>query len=140
MEMITISIPKNDYVQPTEVRQEVVQGICDAFLARNVWRYFHPQSGSNNGSRCPTLNIVRHKNYKKFYGFVNSRCANDWQGRDVAIRFNGAEMKAAFKALIDAGYHMYQVYVYGSWKAYICEKKQYYEGGREVFTFDDFID
>lgn len=29
---ITVNIPKNDYIQPTEVRQEVVQAICEAFL------------------------------------------------------------------------------------------------------------
>lgn len=40
---ITVNIPKNDYVQPTEVRQEVVQYICDAFLSTCVWRHISPR-------------------------------------------------------------------------------------------------
>lgn len=43
---ITVNILKNDYVQPTEVRQEVVQYICDAFLSTCVWRIFHPERQS----------------------------------------------------------------------------------------------
>ena len=43
---ITVNIPKNDYVRPTEVRQEVVQYICDAFLSTCVWRIFHPERQS----------------------------------------------------------------------------------------------
>lgn len=49
-------------------------------------------------------------------------------------------MKAAFKALRNAGYHMFRIYEYGSWKGYICDKKPFYDGGTEVTTFNDFID
>lgn len=59
---------------------------------------------------------------------------------DNNIRFNGEEMKAAFKALRNAGYHMFRIYEYGSWKGYICDKKPFYDGGTEVTTFNDFID
>lgn len=32
---IKVNIPQNDYVQPTEVREEVVQAICNAFLSNS---------------------------------------------------------------------------------------------------------
>lgn len=134
---VTVNIPKNDYVQPTEVRQEIVQGICDAFLGVAAWKYFHP---SPDGCyRDPTTYITRRKGESKFYGFINHRTARDWTNNE-SVRFNGAEMKAAFNALRKAGYHIFKVYVYGTWKAYVCEKKTYREGGNEVFSFDDFID
>ena len=44
---IKINIPKNDYVQSTEVRQNVVQAICDAFLESHCNSTFHPY-----GSGC----------------------------------------------------------------------------------------
>lgn len=49
-------------------------------------------------------------------------------------------MKAAFKALRNAGYHMFLIYEYGLWKGYICDKKPFIQDGEEVTTFNDFID
>ena len=64
---ITVNIPKNDYVQPTEVRQEVVQYICDAFLSTCVWRIFHPERQS--AYRGKTLYVMVSKRSGKAYGF-----------------------------------------------------------------------
>ena len=130
---IKVNIPTNDYEQPTEIRSEVVQGICDVFLNGGAWSTFHPFSESVY--RRASNKIIRHKNDKKFYGFHDEGFSND-----IAIRFNGAEMKAAFAALIKAGYHMFKVYNYGTWKGYICSKKPFYKDGIKVSTFDDFID
>lgn len=47
-------------------------------------------------------------------------------------------MKAAFKALRNAGYHMFLIYEYGLWKGYICDKKPFIQDGEEVTTFNDF--
>lgn len=126
---IKVNIPQNDYVQPTEIREEVVQAICSAFLANNCWNIFHPFSGSNNGCRPATTRISL--NQPRFNGHSN--------GEDM-VRIHGCEMKAAFKALIKAGYHMYKVYDYGSWMGYACGKKPFREGASEVLTFNDFID
>lgn len=131
---ITVNIPINDYVQPTEVRQEVVQYICDAFLSTCVWRIFHPER--QNAYRGKTLYVMISKRSGKAYGFGGYEAFDS----DVNIRFNGEEMKAAFKALRNAGYHMFRIYEYGSWKGYICDKKPFYDGGTEVTTFNDFID
>ena len=100
---ITINIPTNDYQQPTQVRSEVVQGICEAFLNGGAWSTFYPFSES--AYRRASNKIIRHNNDKKFYGFHSEGFSDE-----IAIRFNGAEMKAAFAALIEAGYYMFKVY------------------------------
>lgn len=124
----------NDYVQPKKVRQEVVQYICDAFLSTSVWRIFHPKTESAYRSR--TLYVRVHKQSGKAYGFSDY----DKFDQDENIRFNGEEMKAAFKVLRSAGYHMFRIYKYGYWLGYICEKKPFIQDGEEVTTFNDFID
>jgi hypothetical protein len=131
---IKVNIPKNDYVQPKEVRQWVVQGICEAFLSHCCWSIFHPH---NDGFyRQATTSIVRHRNSKEFYGFHHGALLDS----DESVRFNGEEMKTAFIALIDAGYHIFKVYQYGSWLGFKCSKKPHIDNGCEVFSFNDFID
>ena len=100
---IKVNIPKNDYVQPTEVRQEVVQGICEAFLGGCAWSMFHPFTNGRYAFKKPTLNILKHKGEKAFYGFYYKKPFAD----DEMVSFNGAEMKVAFRALRDAGYHIF---------------------------------
>jgi hypothetical protein len=138
---MNICIPKNDYVQPAEVRQEVVQGICEAFLAHCAWSCFHPFS--SGVYRQKTTYIRRHKGRKEYFGFAD----NDtyFAQEDEHVKFNGAEMKAAFKALQDAGYYMYRVYEYGSWMGYIVYHKPVFNGcgyshAERVTEFTDFID
>ena len=128
---IKVNIPKNDYVQPTEVKQTVVQAICDAFLRGGCWSTFHPFT---DGFRARTLGVICHVNGEP-YGFNEKPFPNE-----CFIKFNGAEMKAAFRALIKAGYHIYRVYDYGTWMGYRVSKKPFMEGGEEVVYFDDFID
>ena len=49
-------------------------------------------------------------------------------------------MKAAFKALQEAGYYMFRIYEYGSWMGYECSKKTFMKNGERVTEFDDVID
>lgn len=131
---ITLNIPTNDYQQPKEVRQEVVQAICDAFLARHCSNIFHP--GSDGRYRYPTLYVFPGDG-RRAASFHDADWARNHEG---FIRFNGEEMKAAFAALRKAGYHMFKRYEYGSWMGYICEKKPHVEGCTEVREFTEFID
>lgn len=133
---IKVNIPKNDYVQPTEVRQEVVQGICEAFLGDCAWSMFHPFTNGRYAFKKPTLNILKHKGEKAFYGFYYKKPFAD----DEMVTFNGAEMKVAFRALRDAGYHIFWTCGYEDWMGYKCSKKPFMEKGTEVFDFTDFID
>lgn len=127
-----INIPRNTYVQPTSVREEVVQGICEAFL-RSEYSSFHPFS--DGVYRQKTIYIARHKGRKTYRRF-RSEFFNDEEG----VRFTGAEMKRAFEELIKAGYYMYRIYEFGTWEGYVCDKKPFREGGTRVTSFDDFID
>ena len=133
---IKLNIPENGYIQPTEIREDVVQKICDAFLNRRAGYYhdvFHPYSES--GYRVRTLGVVTRNNGRAYaFGYKA-----DLKGETI-IKFHGSEMKAAFQALIKAGYHMFRVYEYGSWMGYICAEKPFYKDGTEVREFNDFID
>lgn len=131
---IKVNIPANDYVQPTKPRPEVVQAICEAFIVHNAFGIFHPFS--ENVYRQATL-LVEVRDGKGV-SFLNRK----WKSRedDIYYRIYGVEMKAAFDALIKAGYHLFEVYEYGSWKGYVCERKPYHPKGKEVFQFTDFID
>lgn len=131
---ITINIPKNDYVQPKEVREEVVQAICTTFLETHVSNVFHPFS--DGAYRCKTIYVATKRPRG---GFGNSSWAESHK-EDGYVRFNGEEMKAAFKALQDAGYYMFRVHDYGTWMGYKCSKKPFIENGKRVTEFNDFID
>lgn len=130
---ITINIPKNDYVQPTEVRPHVVQAICEAFLAQKAFSTFHPHS--EGCYRQATLFVCLYN------GKGSSFHHEPWHKDEQSYKFNGAEMRAAFKALRDAGYHIFKRLHYGSWLGYEVRKRPYdYDGGTEVYDFTDFID
>lgn len=131
---IKINIPTNDYKQPTKPRAEVVQAICEAFLSRNVWSTFHPFSDSVYRVATRLVEVKDGKGVS----FLGKK----WEVREDEIyyRIYGCEMKAAFEALIKAGYHIFKVYEYGSWMGYTCEKKPVLQNGKEVFEFNDFID
>lgn len=149
---IKINIPQNDYVQPTEVREEVVEMICKAFLNEEV---FHPFGLPPH--YLPTVFVARNdkKDSYKFCSEKNEYPYNR-QGYTSFIRINGTEMQAAFEVLQKAGYFMYKVYtrallsgIYVPRFGYICSKKPFlHEGelrivtaeGVQVQKFEDFID
>lgn len=128
-----MNIKRNDYVQPTDVRDWVVEGICQVFLSGCAWSVFH---AVNDGyGRYKTTRIIKHKNENNYYGFHHRPFADD-----DSVVFNGAEMKKAFEVLQEHGYYMFKVYTYGTWEGYICSKKPFHDGGVRVTTFDGFID
>lgn len=128
-----VFIPKNDYKQPSVVRQEVVQGICEAFLERMPIR--------------DTFTAVRHEYTEPtlYIGWTNGRKPTFLNTRELDFemyknyrteRIRGCEMKLAFKILIEAGYHMFK---YDN-AHYFCSKKPFEYGCQEVKEFNDFID
>lgn len=130
---IVVNIPQNTYEVPTEVRPDVVQYICEAFLCRTCNSVFHP-FGTSVYRRATHFVELRDG---KGIGFISP---SDYPGMKNYIQFHGSEMAAAFKVLRKAGWHIFKYYVYGEWKGYrICEKP-FYEGGTEVTEFTDFID
>lgn len=129
-----ITIKKNDYVKPTEIREEVVKAICDAFMSGCCDSTFHPFSDRFRYHDDAVFVCQGHCTC-----FVNNfHCKLDYNHE--SIKFHGCEMKEAFRLLIEAGYHMFRIYSYGTWMGYRLSKYPFYEGGVEVFSFDDVID
>ena len=138
-----INIPKNNYKQPSEVREYVVQAICDAFLDHDVlhldgtrykenWEadiYVYVPDEGNNYYDAEFIN-QRQKNDTYYYKFSDGKC----------VKFTGAEMKQAFKELIKAGYYMFKMYEYDYWQGYICHDKPFYKDGIRVNSFNERID
>lgn len=134
---MAIEIKKNDYVKPNEVREKVVQAICDAFLCRCAWSTFYPKYETR---RNPTLYVVAHKSDKKFYGFMSNIFSDD-----VGYRIRGCEMAKAFEELTKAGYYMFRIYTsyaLGVVKGYKCSPKPQIPNGLRITKMDeeDFID
>ena len=128
-----VTIPKNDYEQPIQVRQDVVQGICEAFLNRMPIR--------------DTFTAVRHKYTEPtlYIGWTNGRKPTFLNIRELDFemyknyrteRIRGCEMKIAFKKLIEAGYYMFKY----EGIHYFCSKKPVEQGCQKVTEFNEFID
>lgn len=142
---ITLNIPRNEYAQPTDPRPEVVQYIVNAFLDKNYnnYRIFHPVD--DGYPRCKDLYIkIEEGRTRLWYDFA--QCEDEGNRNVRFVRFYGCEMRAAMQALIQAGWHILEVYEYRTWKGYICCEKPYCDycghGSREIRAeqFTDFID
>ena len=121
---ITINIPKNDYVQPTEPRAEVVQTICDRLLNHYMAKEV----------RWDRDEIYIHKGESDLSSWK-------YNAGVEGIRIRGVEMDLAFKALVKAGYYIHC----GSWTNgmpyYIPSKKPFLRERYElVSSFNEFID
>lgn len=135
---ITINIPKNDYVRPTQVRPEVVQHLCDAFIG---------SAENSYGARYYNFRLFPHGFHENTWLKTPTATSNyGWCFEQphhahgaTLTKFYTAEVKTAFKAMIDAGYHMFKFYD-GCEAGYLCDKKPFHEGAKEVFIFDEFID
>ena len=117
---ITLNIPRNEWTNTTEVRQEVVQLICDTFLQGSTWRSLHPAICKNGAGFDLYGESTMHPS-----GFVT---------------FRELEMKTALKALQDAGYFVIAKYHYGqmSNKWYKVVKRPCSSSDREWFNVTDF--
>lgn len=132
---ITLNIPQNDYVQPTEVRQFAVQTICD-YLLRNSSCILHPK---NDGPyRQANLYLRRKEGEENWRGMCNWHYAEEKGFEHTLVR--GVEVQAAFDALIKAGYCIFRVWEYRTWMGYCCSGKPRIDGGERVTQFTEFID
>lgn len=102
---IKINIPANDYVQPTEVRQEVVQSICEE-IVKNMGYEVFKERGFDIKLK-PTSGF--YQLYINFY--KDGKCAGFKNSGDSTysdpIRIRTEEMKTAFEVLQNAGYFIY---------------------------------
>lgn len=127
---IKINIPQNDYVQPTEVREEIVQLVCDAIV--------------NMANEVASLDIQTEKrmgiciNTKNHWLYGVPDDGSYTHSRGVRT----CEMEAAFKIVQNAGYYIYPTRcVCPSEYSFTFSKKPYLNGWKaQRVTFDLFID
>ena len=132
---IKINIPKNDYVQPTEIREEVVQMICDSLL--HHYLDCDDCRDIEFAWKKPQAQILVH-GYKTPY-LVGGSERNKIYEENIIVRTE--EMNAAFRVLQDAGYYIYGFSHYTGNVSYHISTKPVYAGRKATrTTFNVFID
>ena len=106
-----ISIKPNAYNPVTEIRPEVVQMICDAFLCGSK---FIPYEGN----RVSPTRYVFSQNGKA--EFIPYNCSD-------TIRIYDCEMAKAFEVLQDADYNMFSIKDVSGFVEIVCSEKPYYQ-------------
>ena len=127
---IKINIPVNNYVQPTEIREEVVQMICDSILKTYLDRHDlefewkEPKATlCVHGYKTPLLYPTDNKVYKE----------------NISVR--SCEMNAAFDVLQGAGYFIYPfIDGYGRTVYHFSTKPSYAGRCGKKTSFNLFID
>ena len=135
---MNIKIIANDYVQPTEVRENVVQTLCNViledYLDKNMSIAIYPKHaelyiGTFKGNRCDTTTpfLITRSTLNKNYDYT---------------RIHSCEMEEVFKVIQDAGYH---IYLERDKKVrdshYRFSKKPVLDGIKsKILEFDVFID
>lgn len=133
-----IEIPRNTFEVPTECREVVVGAICQILLEERIYH-------TSSWTAC-----------RRGYNGVRQQADGSWYFDDIfykeeetdkVMRFRGCEMKEAFRILISSGYHIFRIYEYGNWPGYklyrtpyIPNGSCYYDGSREVLSFEENID
>ena len=130
---ITINIPNNPYVQPTEIREEVVQMVCNVLLEKyldNIPFKIYDNDGVY-------LSIL-----KKSGRVLN--LTHDEKDTDAISRKRvfGCEMKCVFDVLQKADYFIYPSYnVTERVTCYFISTKPYHDNMKgEHAEFNTFID
>ena len=131
-----IRIKPNDYVQPTDVREDVVQKICDVLLT-----YLDANRALTVRAKHPVLYLAKyegkHETVEKFA--LTSGTMNQAY---VYTQVHSCEMDKAFEAFQDAGYHIYlERDKKTKTSVYRFSKKPVLDGDKaKNLEFDMFID
>ena len=126
-----INIPKNDYVEDTSVNEQTVQVICNVLLSSQVW---HPHS---EGMYRQSNNELMSWNKGGPFNCFGESYDHRYESEHDFKRFNEAEMRRAWQELLAAGYYMFEIREYGSWRGYMCSKKPYYKNSKPVVDFTE---
>lgn len=107
---IKVNIPKNDYVQPKEVRAKVVQDICDHiiyWMNNGCDKGFYSLRIKDYHEKSATLYLVyKDSEHNTTSGFCGTSSPdNDSPEKYVKVRT--CEMKAVFEVMQKAGYHIF---------------------------------
>lgn len=127
-----IIIPENEWKPTEEIRENIVQDICNAFLNGTSGAIFRPYNTSIYRRR--TNGLVYYKDGKP-QGFG---CKPLFDG-DTIVKFTSKELNAAIKCLVKAGWHLFFADNCG-WPCIKCSKYNYMDGGREIYEWEEFFD
>ena len=127
---MNITIKQNDYVQPTEVRENIVQSICDVLITMldtNLTLTVHVKHAELYVGKNAIETIITRSTLCKKYEYT---------------RVHSTEVDEAFKAFQDAGYHIYMIRDKKTKDTtYRFSKKPVLEGMQSKnIEFDMFID
>jgi len=106
---IKVNIPKNDYVQPKEVRAKVVQDMCNHIIYRmnnSLEKGFYTLRIRDYSDSSAEVHIFYDSSaMTKTSGIVTSKI--DKEQYPFCVKVRTCEMKAVFKAIQKAGYHIF---------------------------------
>lgn len=107
---ISVNIPTNNYVQPTEVRQHIVQDICDHiifWMNNSIDKRFYTLRIHDFITRAAELYIIYDcQAMEKATGFHAEGKIDD-RRYPFNEKIRTCEMKAVFKVMQKAGYHIF---------------------------------
>ena len=136
--IIDLKIQKNDYVRPTEIRNDIVQKICDHIIKminKSMWIEDAYQLS------------LHHKEWS-YQLYINVSTNGDITGfnyhkdnRLNQIRVRNVEMDVVFDALQNAGYFIFGTCYTDGERKYTFSKKDHYDNRKACrMKFDVFID
>ena len=123
---ITVNIPQNNFVKQTEVRQDVVQRICDHILdyidcVPNVGTYSF--SISDSETKSPQFYVIIRKD-----GSTSGFCSWDDPLYKNKIRVRTCEMALVFDVLQKGGYFIFGSYCTSGYHSYTISRRDYFDG------------
>lgn len=139
---IKVNIPANDYVQPSEIREDVVQMICTYIVEKMNDNYLCGEG---------IFNLYIDHNYWEYKLYLETykgkpyllRCKQGSNEKFFEqIRIRGCEMDAVFDALLNAGYFIFETRKSDGKVVYTFSKKSYYSDrtAARATVFGLFID
>lgn len=126
-----IKIKPNDYKPVTEIRPEVVQMICSAFIGG---RKFRPYTHSWKCYHAAT----------KWVSAYLGRGSFEDTPRNDNFQINDCEMDKAIELLQDAGYYIFSHKENNGFVEIVCSEKPYYQDNGifydRMYTYTEHID
>lgn len=106
---IKVNIPKNDYVQPTEVRAKVVQDVCNhiIYCMNNCSPKVYNLRIKDYSWRNATLYIFYRGTIHPEVRGLTGTSDHDNDSPEKYVKVRTCEMKAVFKVMQKAGYHIF---------------------------------
>lgn len=107
---ITVNIPKNNYVQPTEVRQDIVQDICSHiiyWMNCSIEKGFYSIRIYDFYDKSAELYVIYDGESMTHVSGLHTNGKIDDRRYPFNKKVRTCEMKAVFKAMQKAGYHIF---------------------------------